>query len=58
VRQVVAPRPVEGDQERLGGHVVGEARTEPARHVSVDLGVVAVEDLREPLGRIEAHAAA
>jgi hypothetical protein len=48
VTHVIAA-PVEGVEERVRGHVVREARPEPARHVPVDLRVVTVEDLREPL---------
>lgn len=51
VRHLVALPAVEGDQECLRCDVVGEARgAKSARHVSVDRDVVAVEDLREPLG--------
>jgi hypothetical protein len=49
-RDVVAPPPVEGDQEGLRRDILSEARPQPPRHVPVDLGVVAIEDLREPLG--------
>jgi hypothetical protein len=46
IRDVVAPPPVEGDEERLRRDVLREARPEPSRDVPVDLGVVAIEELR------------
>src|SRR5712691_9936599 len=46
------PLPV-GDEEGLGGDVVGHAGSQAARDVPVDLAEVPVEDLREGLGRVE-----
>jgi hypothetical protein len=48
--ELVAGAAVEGDQERLGRHVVGQARAQPPRDVAVDRRVVAVEYLLEALG--------